>query len=163
MSEIGIIPLTQGKFALVDAEDFNTVSKYKWHAHRQPRKKAKDSWEAIGWVEGKPIKMHRFIMGLTSDDKIMIDHINHNGLDNRKENLRLCSNGGNQANQRIIPGSSSSYKGVSWHKASRKWRVSISKNNEKFEINGFVNEIEAAKAYDEKAKELFGNFAQLNF
>jgi hypothetical protein len=113
------------------------------------------------------IRMHQIILermlkrGLVNGEKT--DHINHDGLDNRRENLRLATNQENSHNQRAIENCSSVYKGVSWDKNRKKWRVYIKYKNIKHHVGRFDSEIEAAKAYDQVAIGLFGNFAVLNF
>ncbi len=107
----GLIPLTQGKFAIVDAEDYDWLIRYKWHAC-----KCKNTYYASRVRGGKTIKMHREIM--RAPKGLVCDHINHNGLDNRKRNLRLCTNAQNCYNQRASATGTSKYKGVSWHKSA---------------------------------------------
>ena len=108
------------------------------------------------------IQMHRKILGIIGKIEFHADHINNNGLDNRKNNLRSCTSGQNQMNKRKWSGCSSKYKGVCWHKRIKKWGVSIQKNREPTHVGYFNTESEAALAYNEKAKELFGEFANLN-
>jgi hypothetical protein len=157
------IPLSQGKFALVDDEDFEELNKHKWYAKKSRgvfyasrTSKIKDN------DESKTIHMHRVILGFT-DLKIKCDHIDHNGLNNQKTNLRASTHVQNCNNRRSRKNSSSEYKGVSWSKFSNKWHSQIQTLGKKIHIGYFFDEIEAAKAYDEKAKELFGEFAYLNF
>ena len=105
--------------------------------------------------------MHRLI--LKAEKGQVCDHINHNGLDNRRKNLRLCTNSQNFGNQRKRPNKSSIYKGVCFYKRDSKWQVGIECNYKKYYLGRFDNEIEAAKVYDKKAAELFGEFAYTNF
>lgn len=160
------IPLTQGKFAIVDDEDFDFLSQWKWSAHIS-KKAGQHTYYAIRATqkESDNCRMHRVIMGLHSTDKRYIDHQNHNGLDNRKKNLRICSNQLNQGNSQKIKleGMTSKYKGVRWHKQNRKYTAQIMFNRKSIYLGSFTNEIEAAKTYDIKAKELFGEFANPNF
>ena len=91
------------------------------------------------------------------------DHINHNGLDNRKDNLRICTTSQNHYNQIIRSESKTSkFKGVSRHKASRKWIAQIGYGRRMIYLGCFDSESEAARAYNQKARELFGEFANLN-
>ena len=100
-------------------------------------------------------------MGKPQKRKV-IDHINHNGLDNRKENLRFVTRAQNQQNRRSTKNSSSQYKGVGWHKASNKWRAKIGHKGKQTYLGLFTCEHQAALAYNEKALELWGENALLN-
>ena len=156
------IPLTQGKYALVDPEDFERLSKHKWHAN-----KAKNTYYAVrrvhvGFNKWKHILMHREI--LRPPAHLYIDHINHHGYDNRKANLRTATpmqNAYNRVHFRKNP--SSKYKGVSFKKRTKKWEVQIHYDRKSKFIGSFNNEIEAAKAYDEAAIKYHKEFAVLNF
>ncbi len=151
------IPLTQGKVAIIDDADFEEFSKYKWCA----MKNGNTFYAVRNYAQ--PIQMniwmHRVIMNAQKGQEI--DHINGNGLDNRRYNLRLCTRSQNHQNQRI-GGGSSQYKGVCWNKQAGKWQAQIMLNYKTYYLGHFVNEIDAAKAYDRKAKGLFGEFARLN-
>lgn len=102
--------------------------------------------------------MHKIIMPGSE-----IDHKNGDGLDNRKENLRVCSRSQNLFNRRKHSKSSSSYKGVSWNPLHKKWHSRIMKNKKQINLGYFDKEIDAAIAYDESAKKLFGEFCHTNF
>lgn len=155
------IKLTQGKVALVDDEDFELLNQWKWYANKKCGFcYAVRHFKAISGKRDKKSMLHRQIMNCP--EGLEIDHINHNGLDNKKSNLRICTRSQNQPNQKAKK-HSSKYKGVSWHKASKKWQAMIVYNNRQIYIGLFDSEIEAAKAYDKKALELFGEFACLNF
>lgn len=148
-----------GLFALVDDEDFPLVAGYRWHPFKNRR-----NFYAIANTR-KPdgtlttVKLHRLIL----PDAKIIDHINHDGLDNRRENLREATNSQNNANQQKMLGTSSGFKGVYWHKQADKWRAQIMFNRKYKHLGLFASEIEAAHAYDNAARELFGEFAHLNF
>ena len=103
--------------------------------------------------------MHREIINAPAG--MQIDHINGNGLDNRKANLRLCNNAQNQQNRRKRSRATSLFKGVGWH--DNRWRARITVNGKQIEIGRFKSEFLAAEAYDQKAIELFSEFANLNF
>ena len=151
------IKLSCGKFAIVDAADYKRLSTYRWCALEKGR-----SWYAKTLNRnGTILSMHRFITNAPKG--LFVDHINHNGLDNRRQNLRLCTHLENLRNARPRKGGSSKYKGVYWEKAKKRFRAKIQHNRKSIHLGYFKNEIEAAKAYDKKAKELFGEFAYLNF
>ena len=155
------IELTQGKIAIVDEEDFERLSKYKWCT-----RKGGNTFYAIRWgprVDGKRrvILMHREILGLKPGDPD-VDHRDGNGLNNQKKNLRIATKSQNAMNQQKTRGTSR-FKGVYWHKPSKKWRARICVNGEQKQLGHFMDEEEAARAYDEKAREIFGEFAKTNF
>lgn len=104
--------------------------------------------------------VHRTIMNASNG--MLVDHINHNKLDNRKTNLRICTNQQNQMNRKSNKVGTSKYKGVSFDKTFGKWRAAIMFNKKYIHIGRFMCEHEAAKAYNERAKKLFGEFAYLN-
>ena len=157
------IKLTQKKFVLIDNEDYELISKYKWHTTTNNNIifYVKHSYQDEKTKKIKNILMHRLIMKII-DPKTHVDHVNSNGLDNRKHNLRICTPAQNQMNQIKIRGRSK-YKGVSWHKHGKKWQVSIQIGKKRKHLGYFHNEIEAAKAYDTAARLYFGEFARLNF
>ena len=158
------IPLTQGKFAIVDPEDYDRLARHKWFAMRSRR-----GFYAIRMAEAKgpngtrkKIRMHRQILHVPPGK--FIDHINHNGLDNRKANLRIVTNLQNSWNKRKQKGNySSRYKGASWSKRAGKWHTEIYCRGTKIFIGYFDDEKKAARAYDAKATELYGEYAALNF
>ena len=152
-----IIELTWGKVAIVDAEDFDRLSSYKWCAVKGRR-----NWYAKTLrLNGMPLAMHRLILG--AQKGLVVDHRDHNGLNNRKTNLRLCTKRQNDHNRRPRAGKTSRYKGVYWNKGAKKFVAQIYIKGKKIWLGYFTDEIEAAKAYDKKAAELFGEFAYLNF
>ena len=155
------IPLSQGLFALVDGEDYEELSKYKWCAN-----KIGDIYYAVRlrWVSTNKydtVMMHRQI--LKAPANAIVDHRNHCGLDNRKQTIRLCTRSQNNQNQRPLRGGTSKYKGIYWSGYFKKWHCRINHNCKNIYIGYFESEVEAAKAYDKKAKELFGEFAYTNF
>lgn len=154
------IPLTQGKFALVDDEDFEQLNRFRWYCQKHGR-----SFRAMrtARISGKrtTILMHRQILNAKTEQEI--DHQDRNDLNNRKENLRFCTPQQNCANARKIINCSSQYKGVSWYKLYKKWYSTIQYNYKTIHLGLFDSEVEAAKTYDRKAKELFGEFACVNF
>jgi len=158
------IPLTQGKYAIVDPEDYEELSKYKWFAIRSKRGfyAARSVGTNRHGAKQKTVRMHQVILKPPAGK--FVDHINHNGLDNRKSNLRICTMQQNSWNMRKHRGNcSSKYKGVTWHKSEGKWQTRITCNGKSFSIGYFDDEKAAAMAYDKKAKGLFGEYGSLNF
>ena len=154
--ELKFIPLTQGKFAIVDADDYEHLNKYKWCAFKSYNNK----FYAVRRKNNKTIIMHRQIMNAPAG--LVVDHIDGNSLNNRKTNLRICTQAQNIHNSRPRRNRSSKYKGVFWNKVNKKWSTTIHKGDIRIYLGGFDNEVEAALAYDRKAEELFGEFAYLN-
>jgi len=156
------IPLTKGKFAIVDPDDYERLSKYKWHAERATRTfyAARSIYVKNG--RNKHIAMHREI--IKAPDGIFIDHINHNGLDNRKANLRLATRAQNGFNRlKTLKKTWSTYKGVFFHTRHKKWQARIVTHGQAKHLGTFANENDAAKAYDNAARKYHGEFAVLNF
>ena len=149
------IPLTQGQNAIVDASDFDWLNQWNWCAYWDPDT---ESFYAFRGVPG--IRMHRLILACASEE--YGDHKNHDTLDNRRENLRKCTNAQNHANQRInATPKTSRFKGVTWNKAHSRWHARIGDPAD--HLGYFASEEDAAHAYDIKAVELYGEFAHLNF
>jgi hypothetical protein len=146
------IKLTQNKFALVDDEDYEKLNQYSWYAE-----KGRYTYYAARTDKlKKKIRIHRFIMNPTSN--LQIDHINGNGLDNRKENLRICTHQQNQYNKKLSKNNSSGIKGVHWDKSRNKWRAKIKINNKEKYLGRFKDRIEAKEVYTKFAKQYFGEF-----
>jgi hypothetical protein len=148
-----LIPLTQGKFALVDAADYEWLSKYKWNAMT-----CGSTTYAFRLEGRKYILMHREIMKPRKGQ--VVDHINHNGADNRRSNMRNCTSRQNTCNGRARRGTSQ-YCGVTRHR--NRWAAQLKYLGLHIHIGYFTDEIEAARARDRKAIELHGQYAYLNF
>ncbi len=156
-----IVKLTSGEDCFVDDGDFPLLAKFSWMSYR-PRRNYYPY--AVTRINKTIVSMHRMIMG---EPDCQIDHKDGNGLNNQKYNLRECSAGQNRANITKYRSShgvpcSSKYKGVTFRKDNGLWRARIRKNKELINLGHFNCEIDAAKAYNEAAKNLFGEFARLN-
>lgn len=149
---------------MVDDEDYARLSAHKWHALKthggnRAYRHCKNS-DGIDYKR-KHILMHREVMGLAINDPRVVDHKNHNQLDNRKENLRVCNVAQNSYNCLRRSDNSSGFKGVSFHKKRNKYQAYIHKGKY-IHLGSFDNPIDAARKYNEAAKELFGEYALLN-
>lgn len=152
------IPLTQGKFALVDDEDFEWLNQWKWKA----QKTKSGNWYAnrVQYTpEKKIILMHRIILGLTEKDQ-WGDHQDHNGLNNQKTNIRKCNRSQNQANRRPLKNRTSKFLGVCRYK--NKWRAGLKYKGRQYHLGDFYIEADAALAYNKAALKFHGEFANLN-
>ncbi len=151
------IPLTDGKVAIVDNEDFEFLSQWKWRFHKGY---ADRNFNYAGGKR-KCMLMHRVIA--MTPDGMETDHINGNKLDNRRCNLRVCYRSENRFNQGKYNGDHhSQYKGVTWHKTWRKWQAQIRIDGKTKFLGKFDSEIAAALAFNEIAKQYHGEFAKLN-
>jgi len=150
------IPLTQGKFALVDDSDYEWLNQWKWCACRQH---GSNRWYAMRGARPQ-ILMHQLI--LNPPKGMESDHINHDGLDNQRSNLRVCTHSQNQHNRSLQQGGASQFKGVYWYKQYKKWQVQLGINGNRIFLGYFKKEIDAAKAYNKAAIKYFGEFARLN-
>lgn len=157
------IELKGGALALVDDQDFERINQHKWHGNVQRMTNGKISRV---YAQGGPNNidmMHRLVMDLTKGDGICVDHINGNGLDNQRSNLRLCTKAQNLANRGKATKNTSGYKGAYKSHRGKSWFASISIANKLIRLGRFNTALEAAKAYDKAAFEHWGEFAQLNF
>lgn len=155
------IKLTQNQISFVDDEDFEYLNQFTWQACK---KKDGNSWYALrSYKENgkyKKIGMHREIMNLLDKIKV-VDHINHNGLDNRKENLRICTIHENNRNKTVSKTKKSSiYLGVSIHR--KKWRATIWTSGKTISAGYFSCQENAAIAYNILAEKYHGQFANYN-
>lgn len=156
-----LIPLTRGHFAKVDDADFEWLNQWKWYAHVASNtvyavrniKVEKGKWTLL-W-------MHRQILGLT-DPEILGEHADGNGLNNTRKNIRPATHSQNQMNRTSKRNSSSGHKGVSWNKPLRKWVSLICIGGKSKHIGCFEKEEDAARAYNQFAKEHHGEYARFN-
>jgi hypothetical protein len=158
--DVAHVPLTQGYEAIIDAEDVHLVEGYNWCVKKDT---CRITQYALANFKSQRsytlVRMHRVLMGV-NDSKVHVDHINGNGLDNRKINLRLATNQENLFNSRKPRNNSSGYKGVSWSKSMNKWMASIQMSKRLY-LGAFDCPKEAYEAYCKAAKELHGDFHNL--
>ena len=159
---IELVNLTKGRFAIIDIEDSERVNQYKWSVNDKQKNHYAIATKVIN-KERHTKRMHRVVMGVT-DPNVIVDHINHNGLDNRKSNLRICTFSQNMKNTTPRVGGNSKYLGVSFKKQRtfKMYVAQIQCDKKKYHIGYYETEKEAALAYNKRALELFGEFANLN-
>ena len=152
------IELTQNYYTIVDNRDYKWLKDYNWHYSR--------GYAATRiMLDNKPyvFYMHRAIMGLEKWDKNQVDHIDGNGLNNRRQNLRIVTPSNNSQNRRPRKNCTSKFKGVSFSKNHRKWATGIRVLGRYIFLGYFRDEKQAALIYDKAAKKYFGEFAKTNF
>ena len=154
------IPLTQGKYAIVDDEDYEQVNQYKWLAQRKG-----PNWYASrqtgGRLNQRTIYLHRFILYAPSG--VLVDHKNGDGLDCRRANMRLCNRAQNGQNRGFNCNNKSGLKGVAWSKIANRWVAQIMVDGKRHHLGYFTSPEDAALAYDEAARKYHGKFAWVNF
>lgn len=144
--------LKHKQVVLVDDEDYERLSKYRWHGGQY----------VTTLIEGNCKKMmHRIIMDCT-DPSLHVDHRNHNTYDNQKDNLRVCTISQNVTNRKASKNSTSKYLGVSFDKRRSIWRSQITTNKKTYHLGRFKNEVDAAIAYNNAAIKAHGEYANLN-
>jgi len=153
----GIIGLQQGMCAIVDLEDQPRVMARKWRVAVDGT-----TGRAIQVCSGERLSLAHFVLGVSPNRRILIDHKSGNIFDNRKNNLRLCTPSENNANSRKRNGTTSQYKGVSWYSPRKTWRAQTKKHGVGYHLGYYHDEKQAALAYNKAAVVLFGEFARLN-
>jgi hypothetical protein len=154
------IILTQGKVAIVDDDDFEYLNQFNWQATKNGNTfYARRNFTVSNNKQNK-IYMHRLI--LKPEKNMVIDHLNGDGLDNRKCNLRICTHGENMRNSKIPINNKSGYKGVSLDKNINKFRCRLYVNGQNIHIGYFIDPFDAARAYNAAALKYHGEFAHLN-
>jgi len=150
------IPLSQGKVAIVDDEDYETLSRHKWHCGSKGyavRKERRGLREVHVW-------MHREIMQPAND--MQVDHVNGEKADNRRCNLRIATNSHNLCNRGANANNTSGFKGVTWKEHAGKWMAFINLHGKQKHLGYFDTAEDGARAYNEAAKKYHGVFARLN-
>lgn len=153
-------PLPGGFVTIIDDADELLVSGFPW---RTLKTRSSDTRYVHAWNGRQHFYMHRLISGAAGGERV--DHINRDGLDNRRRNLRVATpsqNGANRVADRRRLGTSSRYKGVAWDKTRSKWAAYIHIDGKTRGLGRFATELEAAAAYDRAAIEAWGRFARLN-
>lgn len=146
------IPLTQGKVAMVDEADYEMLRRFTWRYHRA-------GYALTG--SRHAVLMHRVIM--LPDPGVEVDHINRDGLDNRRSNLRLCCRSENARNQKLRTNTQGRYRGVALHRPSGLWGAKLMVHGRTYSGGYYESREHAARAYDVLAVQHHGDFATLNF
>lgn len=160
-----LLPLTQGKHAIVDDSVFYRVSRWKWTACFKPRKHSEGVWYAYrrNYDDLKrPVTEYLHHHVLPKRKGWDVDHKDRNGLDCRRRNLRYLSRSLNNANRQKGAGLSSRFKGVTWNKALGAWKAQIQFAGEHYNLGIFSTEERAARAYNSAARHYFGKAARIN-
>jgi len=155
--------MAQPQYAKVDPADYKRLRKYEWFI-----RSGTNSFYAFRNGPGKTVRresltyMHQDVIEVP--EGMVIDHINHDGMDNRSANVRAATHSQNMCNRKKLSSAKfSKYKGVSLNKLTRKWVARIGIDNKIIHLGSFLNEIDAARAYDRAARQYHGEFASLNF
>lgn len=156
------IELNQGQIAIVDNSDFEQLSQFTWYikARSDGRGFYAETAQRLPSSGVHHMKMHRVLLGVPVGQRI--DHIDGNGLNNQRANLRFCTASENGGNAQRNCNNKSGYKGVSWRQDCHRWRASITVKRRRFRIGHFLTPLEAALAYDTVAVKLYGEFARTN-
>lgn len=152
-----------GRVVIVDDGDYDLVMQHKWYVKETKRPRRSDGPYAMTGIyraDGRhtTITMHKLLTGWPRTD-----HIDHNGLNNQRSNLRPATTSQNGANRRAVLGHSSQYKGVRWYEPRRKWLAFIGNNGKTRHLGYFADEQDAARAYDAAARDIYGEYACPNF
>jgi len=151
-----LIPLTQGKFAIIDLDDVDKVKNYNWHAQ-----KIRNTYYAVRIENKKHVYLHHIV--IPKKLHYQTDHEDRNGLNCRKNNLRYCTHRQNILNQaKHVENTSSKFKGVCWSKWHKKWMAKIEVKRQQIYLGFYNSEVEAAKIYDQAVLKHFGDFGITN-
>ncbi len=155
------VSLTQGYVALVDDGDYDWAMQYKWQVRRCGTKLYASRCTPGNPSERRTLYMHRELLNPIRG--ILCDHVDGDGLNNQRENLRAATRSQNGANAGMRPNNTSGFKGVGWQSRLGKWRARLKIGRRSLHLGLFDNPMDAARLHDRRARELFGAFAQVNF
>lgn len=156
LGDVVNVPLPGGLVAIVDLVDAHLVDGYNWYYTPGRKTNYAQRQEWLGNGRRRSIYMHRLVLG--NPDGMVVDHIDGNGLNNRRSNLRIATQNQNKRNSALFASNTSGLKGVSWHKKSLKWRAQIGHNNKKIHLGSFDAKEDAHAAYCEAAIKYHGEF-----
>lgn len=154
------IELSDGYTTFISEQDVDMVQKFVWHLHGNTKKGLYVKTNIHTNRKAKCVLLHRYILSVTNGE--IVDHIDGNGLNNVRDNLRLCSQTQNHQNAKKRSNCSSIYKGVCWRKNEKKWHAKITVNKKVISLGYFQHEHLAAEAYNWAAMKHFGKFTRLN-
>jgi len=157
-TDVFFVPLTQGAFTKIDVRDATEVMRKSWYLYREPKTGRR---YAVREERGVSVRLHRWLLNAAASEDV--DHVNGDGLDNRRENLRKATAAQNTYNARKRSLGTSKYKGVNIDEGRRPWRARIRVDLKLIHLGRFATEEEAARAYDKAARRHFGKFACVNF
>lgn len=156
------IPLTQGKVALVDEEDYELVAGFSWSASKRARTMYANAYvRGTGRAGRAMVYMHRIIMSPPAG--VEVDHIDGDGLNNTRANLRLCTRAQNHQNHHGTRSRITTYRGITFDGNTGTWVAQIQMDGRGYRLGTFDNAYDAACEYDIAASCMFGQFASLNF
>lgn len=153
------IALTQGRYTIIDSIDFEWLNQYRWQVDSDGYA-VRRMLKGEGHRNGK-IRMPRFIVNPPKG--MVVDHINGNKLDNRRENLRVCTQAENARNRKVTKRNKCGYKGIYWVERDKRWKGYIHVKGKGLHLGYFKTLLEGAQAYDQAALKYFKEFAHLNF
>jgi len=154
------IILTQGKVAIVDDSDFEYLNQFKWHVNKQGNTYYVIRYKRTSLKKRVYESMHRLIM--KPDKGFVIDHLDGNGLNNQRNNIRICTVSQNSMNRNKTVKNKSGFKGVIWWERNSTWKAEIRLNKKKIYLGYYENIIDAARAYNAAAQKYHGEFANIN-
>jgi hypothetical protein len=161
MTDTVLVPLTQGKFAVIDAADADDILRFRWCFDKGYATRKRQAWETPG---SRLIAMHRQILGIQNAGRwVLGDHRDGERLNNRRSNLRRVTAKENASNKASQRGSSSPFLGVGWHVRLKRWEAAISNGGKRYWLGYYADAEEAARAYDRAARRAYGEFARTNF